>query len=407
MPFRFEDLCSSPNALAEHYRHFRVSERLLLTGHSHQAWPDCAFDGQRRAFEDAARFVDEKWVHAFEAAERARDGYRRLLDDPTGLYSLAASTHDLVVKLLSALPWGERSKVVTTDSEFYSLARQLRRLEEEGVEVVRLAARPAVTIGDRLAAEVDDRTAAVFTSTVFFSSAHIAGDLTLLAETCRRHGVPLILDTYHQLNVVPFSLRRRQLEDVYVVSAGYKYCQLGEGNAILRFPENCTLRPVATGWFAEFDTLTLRRASTRVTYSSRHQRFAGATYDPTSHYRAAEVFRFFREQELSPELLRRVSQHQVGLLIELFDELDMDPTVIDRDRSVPLEELGGFLVLRSPLAGRLHGLLKRAGVYTDVRDQALRLGPAPYLCDTQLEEAMEILGGILRGLPTTSAKSHH
>ncbi|SVC21003.1 uncharacterized protein METZ01_LOCUS273857, partial [marine metagenome] len=25
------------SALAEHYSHFRVSERLLLTGHSHQA----------------------------------------------------------------------------------------------------------------------------------------------------------------------------------------------------------------------------------------------------------------------------------------------------------------------------------------------------------------------------------
>ena len=36
------DLRHSPNALAAHYRHFRVGERLLLSGHSHQAWPDVA-----------------------------------------------------------------------------------------------------------------------------------------------------------------------------------------------------------------------------------------------------------------------------------------------------------------------------------------------------------------------------
>ena len=29
-------------------RRFRVAERLLLTGHSHQAWPDVALEGQRR-----------------------------------------------------------------------------------------------------------------------------------------------------------------------------------------------------------------------------------------------------------------------------------------------------------------------------------------------------------------------
>ncbi len=41
------DLYRTPNALAPHYRHFRVAERLLLTGHSHQAWPDCGLEAQQ------------------------------------------------------------------------------------------------------------------------------------------------------------------------------------------------------------------------------------------------------------------------------------------------------------------------------------------------------------------------
>ncbi|HET6340008.1 MAG TPA: hypothetical protein VFG30_42660, partial [Polyangiales bacterium] len=74
------ELAQTPNPLAAHYTRFRVSERLLLTGHSHQAWPDCAERGQQRAFEDAAELVDAKWERAAERADRVRAGFARLLD---------------------------------------------------------------------------------------------------------------------------------------------------------------------------------------------------------------------------------------------------------------------------------------------------------------------------------------
>lgn len=392
MSFSLQDLCADPNRLAPHYSRFRVAERLLLTGHSHQAWPDRAFVGQQRAWSDAADWVDDKWEKAFVEADRVREGYRRLLGDPTGKYSLAANTFELLVRLFSALPLRERPRLVTTDSEFYSLSRLLTRMEEEGVEVERVDAHPAMNVGERLAAVTNERTAAVLTSTVFFNSAQIAGGLTQAAEACRQYGAELVLDAYHQLNVVPMSLARANLTDAFVVGAGYKYCQLGEGNGFLRFPADCRLRPVATGWFAEFGDLTHEHDPARVQYQSGHDRFAGATYDPTSHYRAAEVFAFFREHELDVELLRQVSQHQIGLLGRLFDELDLSPDLIDRDRQVPLHRLGGFLALRSPHAEPIWQGLKNAGVYTDQRADIVRFGPAPYLSDRQLEEAMEILG---------------
>jgi len=53
------DLRRTPNALARHYARFRVAERLLLTGHSHQAWPDVARDGLVESFDDA-RFLAER-----------------------------------------------------------------------------------------------------------------------------------------------------------------------------------------------------------------------------------------------------------------------------------------------------------------------------------------------------------
>ncbi|HPB29595.1 MAG TPA: kynureninase, partial [Acidobacteriota bacterium] len=378
-----EALARHPNPLAAHYRRFRVGERLLLTGHSHQAWPDCGFEGQLRAWLDAAEWVDDKWARAFEQADAVRRGFARLLDDPGGDIALGASTHELLLRFLSALPLARRPRLVTTDGEFHTIRRQLDRLAEEGIEVVRVPAEPADDAAERLAAAADDRTAAALVSSVFFGSGRIVPGLGVLAERCRRVGAALLVDAYHSLNVVPFSVRAEGLADAFVVGGGYKYCQLGEGNCFLRLPPGCRLRPVVTGWFAEFAALD-RAPEAGVGYGEGAARFAGSTYDPVSHYRAAAVFDFFVREGLDPALLRAVSRRQVGLLAARFDALAPDPAVIVRDRAVPLEALGGFLVLRAPAAADICRRLKAAGVWADSRGEALRLGPAPYLSDPQL-----------------------
>ena len=52
------ELRCSPNALAPHYTSFNVAGRLLLTGHSHQAWPDAGFAAQQEAWLDAGKHAD-------------------------------------------------------------------------------------------------------------------------------------------------------------------------------------------------------------------------------------------------------------------------------------------------------------------------------------------------------------
>jgi kynureninase len=397
--FAAEHLLRSPNPLARHYSRFRVAERLLLTGHSHQAWPDAGFEGQAEAWTDAAELVDEKWERAAEKADRMRRGYARLLGDAHGAIALGENTHELVTRLLSALPLRERPRLVTTDGEFHTLRRQLDRLaEERWIEVVKVSAEPSWEIAERLAAAADGRTAAVLVSSVLFGNAHIVPGLGALCTACRRSGAELVVDAYHHLNVVPFSLEREGLEDAFVVGGGYKYCQLGEGNCFLRVPPGRgALRPILTGWFSEFASLS-HRPGGAVPYGEGAARWAGATYDPASHYRGCKVFEFFEEQVLAPDLLREVSRRQVALLAERFDALDLDPAVITRDRSVPLERIGGFLALRAPSAGGISALLRARGVATDFRGDLLRLGPAPYLSADQLRAAMDALGEVARAL---------
>lgn len=392
------DLRRSPNRLAEHYRDFRVADRLLLSGHSHQAWPDVAREGVLAAFDDAAREVDEKWALAEAKAERVREGFRALLDDTGGEIALAASTHDLIVRWLSALPLAARPRLVTTGGEFHTLRRQLARLAEAGIAVVRVAAHPVESLAERLAEAIDDRTAAVLTSAVFFETARIVPRLDELAAFCRRRETPLLVDAYHALGVIPFALPALGLESALVTGGGYKYLQLGEGNCFLRLPRGLELRPVVTGWFAEFWTKSGSKGWETVEYGPGAAALAGSTYDPTSHYRAARVFDFFRDQGLTPPFLREVSQHQLGLLTGAFDALDLPVSVIQRDRSVPLREIAGFLALDSPLAQILAEKLLVKGVLCDARGRSLRLGPAPYLSDEQLLRAVGVLGEAVREL---------
>src|SRR6185295_2926079 len=138
------DLTRRPNALASHYSRFRVAERMLLTGHSHQAWPDVAREGQIEAWDDAAAQVDDKWDRAATMADRVRAGFARLLGAAPGEITLGENTHELVVRFLSALPLAKKPRLVTTDGEFHSIRRQLDRLAEAGVlEVTKVAAHPS------------------------------------------------------------------------------------------------------------------------------------------------------------------------------------------------------------------------------------------------------------------------
>jgi kynureninase len=195
---------------------------------------------------------------------------------------------------------------------------------------------------------------------------------------------------------MPFPIHDLGLGAAWVVGGGYKYLQLGEGNCFLRLPAHADeLRPAITGWYAEFAQLAAEHDPARVAYGRGAARFAGSTYDPTSHYRAARVMRFFDEQQLTPDRLRASYRRQVDLLAERFDALGAADDLITRDRATPLERYGGFLALRSPIAGKLQLGLARRGVLTDSRGSWLRLGPAPYLADGQLEAAVAALGEAL------------
>ena len=59
---------------------------------------------------------------------------------------------------------------------------------------------------------------------------------------------------------------------------------------------------------------------------------------------------------------------------------------------MPLDRYGGLFALQSERAEDLYRALLEEGVVTDSRGRYLRLGPAPYHSDEQLEAAVEHRG---------------
>ncbi len=381
--------------LQPHYSNFDVANRLMFSGHSHQAWPDVALEGLREGFMEAAKLVDEKWPSAFEKVDVLRGWLRTFYDDPDGLYTVSQNTHDVLVRLLSSFDW-TRGRIVTTDGEFHTVFRQMKRLEEVGVPVVRVPVFPLEGIAERFRLALQAPTTVVIVSRVFFMNALVLDELPQIAAICREKNVPLIVDDYHGTNVIPISLRDTKMDDAYWLIGGYKYMQWGEGNCFLRYPSGCTLKPVITGWFSSFGSLTLDRDKIGILYDEGDNRFLGGTYDPISQYRAARVVQFFDEMGITPELLELQYRTQVQMIRDGFKALSLPPEMISLKHDVPATSTGGFVALETPYAGVIRTKLRERGMLTDHRNTTLRIGCAPYISSGQITEALRLLSEVVK-----------
>ena len=174
----------------------------------------------------------------------------------------------------------------------------------------------------------------------------------------------------------------------FYLGGGYKYAMAGEGCGFLHAPPGFGPRPPITGWFAEFEDLTL--APGMVGYSTDAMRFMGATFDPSALYRFNAVRRMLSENGLTTALISaRVEELQALLLesiagaalasAELLNPLDGKPHA-------------RFLAFRTPQAKRWYEELKARNCITDVRGDVLRIGLGLYHDEEDIGRLVELLG---------------
>jgi kynureninase len=382
--------------LRPHYSRFldavEARGEVLLTGHSHQAWPDVAREAQLEAWDDAARLIDDKWDRVFGELIPELQGHiaKRIGSSRPGDIAIGQNTHELVYRLSTCFP--HSGPIVTTDSEFHSLRRQLARFEEGRTPVVETSPGDASTFMERfLEATEKTRPAWVALSYVLFTTSRIVTSLTPILDELARRSIPVLVDAYHAFNVLDFEADKFA-GSTFVTGGGYKYAECGEGVCFLLLPESArALRPRYTGWFSHFESLESKSAG-GVEYGEGGYRFLGSTFDPTSLYRAVRVLRFMDEIGLTPRVLREQSLRQTALIIERYDALGLASKGITL--RTPREARGGFVALETPRAKELSAKLREKGVRTDVRGDLLRLGPAPYLRAEVISRAMDLLASL-------------
>lgn len=377
----------------EGYGRFVTDDRILLTGHSHQAWPDVARHAMLEAFDDAARYVDDKWGKAI-FPKMATVGQRilgRLGFSETDAITFGKSTHELVTRLLSCFPVSSQTTIVTTSSEFHSLYRQLSRLSEEGVRVIWVDGSDRRTLADRLIEAIVPGVSLVAFSAVFFGDAFVLPRIGDIAQRAVDVGAVPLVDAYHAFNVVPLEWGPVR-DKLFVTSGGYKYAQLGEGICFLRVPADTNLRPLDTGWFADFPALE-RERNGKIDYGPGGERFSGATFDPTPFYRADAVLRHFDAFDLTPERLRDISLRQTKRILDVLDDAGLGEHVVS-PRSE--ERRGGFVAIRCQGASNVVARLRGRNVFCDSRHDVLRLGPAPYLYDEEIDRGTRMAAEEMR-----------
>jgi selenocysteine lyase/cysteine desulfurase len=378
-----------------HYSRFLSAQpdRLHFAAHSHHLWPDVTRDAVVACWDDAARWADRKWEHVFEkVVPEAQAHVARLLDlsHPRDI-AFAPSTHELVGRILSCFEPGKRLRVLTTDSEFHSFARQAARLEEAGFAVERVPALPFETFDRRFReAAAGGPWDLVYLSHVFFNSGFVVRDLEGIVRAVRDPATVVVIDGYHSFCAIPVSLRG--VEDrAFFLAGGYKYAQSGEGVCPLVMPHGCALRPMNTGWFATFGTLT-RRQPEKVQYSDDGFRFWGATYDPAGLYRFNAVMGWLQKIGMTIERLdawvRDLMEHFLKTLERLaLPALPASSLVTPRS----LERQGHFLVFQLPDAPRLFEALSERGVDVDLRADRLRFGFGLYQDRSDVDRLAERL----------------
>ena len=292
--------------------------RLHMAAHSHHLWPDASYDGQLEAWQDAARLADDKWDkvmgEVWPAAQRNVAAELKLPDPNTIVF--APNTHDLLLRIVSAMGRKRPLRVLSTDGEFHSFRRQSARWSKSGVfDLKRVAIDEPDFSGRFIDQAAKEEFDLVFVSHVMFGSGQVFDRLKDLAALARQDGPWVVVDGYHAFMAVDVALSK-VADRIFYLAGGYKYAMTGEGAAFMHAPNGFGARPEITGWFAAFDELTARQGG--IGYAPDARRYLGATFDPSALYRFNAVQAMLKREGLTTTV---ISAHVDGLLKRLIEQL--------------------------------------------------------------------------------------
>ena len=335
----------------------------------------------RQFHEDWHNYGASAWYEIWLGRlDELRGRVARMLGAHTGELAITHSTSSALSSVATSLEYSRRNKVVVADLDFPTLPHQW--LVRRGVEVVYARSDDNATVRpERFAELVDDRTALVATSHVFYATGAIQ-DLHAISRIAHDNGALFLVDAYQGIGQVPTDLSNGAV-DIYVAGP-LKWMLGGPGLAYLYVRQDLVprLTPQIAGWFG---------AQNQFGFDNKHFEFRddARRYElgtPALHM----VHSALGGQEIIDEVtvprIRERNQYLTELLIEKAKSAGFAIRgAADRD------ERSAIVMIAADDPGAAVDHLADRGIIIDYRPGYVRVSPHFYNLESELDLVIDEL----------------
>jgi kynureninase len=373
-------------------------KHLLFQAHSHHCWPDAAFLGMEEYQHLVQKKLDDKWDYVFDSIiPRSQKIFARLLGWPHPQHiTLGTNTQELLIRFLSSFIKDKPVTLLTTNFEYHSARRLFQSLAQIPQFSLKVAECSYHELEKNLHTKLTEAPIDIcFLSQAFFKTGYTLDEKILLNLAKTFPQTFFIFDTYHSAGarVLNFFSERK---NIALIGGGYKYIMSGEGCCYLALhPQAQLSEPLLNGWMAEFSALDAQSPSVHLPPVSTqgHMRFMGATFDPIGLFRLCHVWEFFEQQKITPFMIKNHVKQLQDYFLQTIDYKLKNAFCL-----YPAGEQGNFLSLtckNTKAANQIVKLLKERLVFTDSRDQFVRLGFGIYQDKEDILELACVLNSLL------------
>ena len=184
---------------------------------------------------------------------RARQKFATIIGAQLHEVAIAPSASVALSSIASALDYSKRNNVVMAEMDFPTLTYQWLVKRRLGVEC-RFVESPdhIYTPPELFERQVDDKTALLATSRVFFTSGYVQ-DVRAIADIAHKHGAYLLIDDYQGTGQIPINVNALDID--FLVTGTLKWLMGGPGLAFVYIREGLLsqLEPTIAGWFGHRD----------------------------------------------------------------------------------------------------------------------------------------------------------
>ena len=312
--------------------------------------------------------------------DELRGSVRRLWSAGRGEVALVPSVSAGLSSIASAVDYSKRNRVVIAEPDFPTLGYQW--MARPDVEVVRVPSDDGVGVApERWAEHVDERTAIVATSHVFYGTGYIQ-DLTPIREAAHAAGALCVIDGYQAVGQIPVDPESAGV-DVYL-GGPLKWLLGGPGMAFLWVSAERVrdLTPTMASWFGAKDQFAFHHD--RFEFRDDARRFELGTHALPTMYTALGGLEIVHEvgMERIRGRIAALTEHLVGGL-----EAQGRSLVCAADR----EHRSGIVMVRSDRAGEVVDALAERHIIVDRRGDLVRISPHFYNTVEENQAVLEAL----------------